>query len=247
MDRRCAVRAPFGDERGFVHKRLFKAAKGFLTSGPIGAVGGFLAPQTTTVARSPFGLQASGLLVRSSAEGALPCPAGFFKLPNGDCQQSAFQRAPAPPMRGINIPGPRRFDPFSVVRGIFPPDVTARADVFGEARVGRFGAGLEPVSIDRMFLRCPTGSVLGKQEADGSFLCYNRRDISNKERKWPRGRRPLLTGGDMRAISTAASAARKLQAKQKQLQELGLLKKPAPRKAAPKQLAAGHHAHVAHD
>lgn len=31
------------DQRGFVHRRLFGGAKGFLTGGPAGAVGGFLA------------------------------------------------------------------------------------------------------------------------------------------------------------------------------------------------------------
>ena len=77
-------------------------------------------------------------------------------------------------------------------------------------------------------------------------LCYNKRDISNKERFWPRGRRPLLTGGEMRCISIASSAAKKLQRKQKQLRELGLLKAP-PTRRPKKQLAAGHHAHVSHD
>ena len=246
MDRRSGIRPPSGDQRGFVHKRLFKAAKGFLEGGPIGALTGFVSPtqrRDTFRPPSPFGLQPSGLLRRSSAEGALPCPAGFFKLPNGDCQRSAFPQAPARPVQPVPGLG-------GLIQRIIPGGGTGLqvpGDVFGEARVGRFGAGLEPVSIDRMFLRCPRGSVLGKQEADGSFLCYNRRDISNKERKWPRGRRPLLTGGDMRAISTAASAAKKLQAKQKQLMSMGMLPKPAPRRAAPKQLAPGHHAHVSHD
>jgi len=31
-----------GDRRGFVHKKLFGAAKGFLSGGPTGAIGGFL-------------------------------------------------------------------------------------------------------------------------------------------------------------------------------------------------------------
>jgi len=87
---------------------------------------------------------------------------------------------------------------------------------------------------------CPRGSVLGK---DG--LCYNKRDIPNSQREWPRGRRPLLTGGEMRCISVAASAAKKLQRKQKQLMAMGLLKRPASRRAA--RLAPGHHAHVSHD
>ncbi|MEE8488685.1 MAG: hypothetical protein V3S43_00005, partial [Acidimicrobiia bacterium] len=72
-----------------------------------------------------------------------------------------------------------------------------------------------------------------------------KRDIKNSERKWPVGRRPLLTGGEMRCITIAAGAAKRLQRKQKQLQALGMLKKPARR--ASKRLAPGHHAHQEHD
>lgn len=93
--------------------------------------------------------------------------------------------------------------------------------------MGRFGAGFEPDVSAITTRRCGRGAVLG---VDG--ICYNRRDLRNSERFWPRGRRPLLTGGDMRCISVASSAAKKLQKKQKQLQELGLLKPPARRARA---------------
>jgi len=33
-----------GDSRGFVHKRLIRAARGFVTGGPAGAASGFLSP-----------------------------------------------------------------------------------------------------------------------------------------------------------------------------------------------------------
>ncbi len=108
----------------------------------------------------------------------------------------------------------------------------------GEAVMGRFGAGLQPgvATINRAV--CLTGMILGE---DG--LCYNKGQITNSQRMWPRGRRPLLTGGDMRAIAIAARAGRRLEATTKRLQGLGMIKKPASRRALPrhqhaKQIAA---------
>jgi len=111
----------------------------------------------------------------------------------------------------------------------------------GDAVMGQFGAALEPGIRSTATRVCPRGTVLG---TDG--LCYNRRDIKNSERWWPKGRAPLLTGGEMRCISIASRAANKLQRKQKQLIELGMLKPPA-RRSTQKRLAPGHHAHVQHD
>lgn len=91
----------------------------------------------------------------------------------------------------------------------------------GEAVMGMFGAALAPMQTQRSVSRCIPGMVLGK---DG--LCYNRRDLTNKQRKWPKGRRPLLTGGELNAISKAARAAKRVKGTQKKLQRLGLLKKP---------------------
>jgi len=104
----------------------------------------------------------------------------------------------------------------------------------GDAVNGRYGAALEPgvMQINRSV--CLKGMTLGN---DG--LCYNKGSISNKERMWPRGRRPLLTGGDMRAIAIAARAGTKLEGATKRLRSLGMMKRlPAPRKApAPHQHA----------
>jgi len=97
----------------------------------------------------------------------------------------------------------------------------------GEAVMGRYGAALEPGSqiIDRAI--CLRGMQLGD---DG--LCYNKSQITNKQRMWPAGRKPLLTGGDLRAISIAARAGRKLDQTTKRLRTLGMMKAlPAPRKA----------------
>lgn len=99
----------------------------------------------------------------------------------------------------------------------------------GDAVMGRYGAALEPgvQMIERSV--CLPGMHLAN---DG--LCYNKGAITNKQRQWPRGRRPLLTGGDMRAIGIAARAGAKLDRTTKRLRALGMMKKlPAPRKAAP--------------
>ena len=98
----------------------------------------------------------------------------------------------------------------------------------GEAVMGRYGAALEPGSqiIDRAI--CLRGMQLGD---DG--LCYNKSQITNKQRMWPAGRKPLLSGGDMRAIAIASRAGRRLEGATKRLQRMGMMKKPASRRALP--------------
>jgi len=218
-----------GDVRHFIHKKIFGGLKGLvggvlsggLGGGLKGAIGGFL----------------------SGGEKAVPmatqCPPGFDATPSGcvpRARPSLFlplAQQQLPPSQFIRPPAPRRQDGGTRIGPLTAPGVT------GEAVLGQFGAGTEPEVFDTMVRRCPRKSVLG---ADG--ICYNRGDLRNSDRWWPRGRRPLLTGGDMRAISTASSAAKKLQRKQKQLQMLGLLKKPAARSRP--QLPAGHRAELRH-
>jgi len=108
----------------------------------------------------------------------------------------------------------------------------------GEAVMGRYGAGIAPGNrvINRAV--CLRGMQLGN---DG--VCYNKSQITNKERMWPAGRKPLLTGGDMRCISTAARAAGRLERTTKRLQKIGIMKKAAPRR---KMITSGpteHHHH----
>ena len=91
--------------------------------------------------------------------------------------------------------------------------------------MGRYGAALIPGTqiIDRAV--CLPGMQLGD---DG--LCYNKGSITNSQRMWPRGRRPLLTGGDMSAIAIAARAGSKLDRTTKRLRSLGMMKAlPKPR------------------
>jgi len=106
---------------------------------------------------------------------------------------------------------------------------------FGDATVGQFGVGLVPAEVAISRSVCPTGMQLGK---DG--LCYNRGVLTNRQRLWPKARAPLLTGGERNAITKAAAAGRKLERASKQLQRIGLMKKPSrrslPRPTAPRAL-----------
>ena len=233
-----------GDVRNFIHRRIIGAIgggiTGILTGNPLaaaaGAIRGF----------------AGGGSVAAAVPQATTCPPGFVNT-GGGCVPRFSPTSSQPSTLG----GLRRFVggrgvPGTVggQDGFFPPPTPAQAELrdrlgreidpaAGVAVMGRFGAGFEPEVIMTDTRRCGRGAVLG---VDG--LCYNRRDLRNSDRFWPRGRRPLLTGGEVRAISVASSAAKKLERKQKQLMELGLLKRPTrSRRAAP----AGHRATLTHD
>ena len=244
------LRTVLGDQRGFVHRRIFggiKGALGGILGGPSGvfggALGGFLQPSggppivtPDSAGGCPPRMQNNGrgqCVPLGTVDSAGGCPPGFTPTVSGDCQPKG------PKSRALTFaPMPSSFaQDFDIrVQGQPPPD--RQLLPFGEAVMGRFGAGLKPAFFSQQVRRCPRGAILGAPEADGTSLCYNRGQISNKQRAWPRGRRPLLTGGEMRAISIASSAADKLQRKQKQLQKMGMLKLPAARRVAPKQLAA---------
>ena len=142
----------------------------------------------------------------------LPCPSPLVVAPDGHCV----------------APGSGHF------RQHFGGEGGRGVIAVGEAVMGRYGAGLRPGSmlIDRAI--CLKGMQLGD---DG--ICYNKSQISNKQRQWPAGRKPLLSGGDMRAISIAARAGRRLEGATKRLQRLGMMKKPTSsrRSLAPHQHA----------
>ena len=247
---------PAGDIRGFVHKKIARGVvggvTGFIRGGPGGAVGGAVS-----------GFVSGG----TGAIQAAVCPPGFDPTAAGGCQpRSVSFRAPRftsftqslRPSGRVDTIEPRgapRVVPTPGIRGfvqrVVPGGATgleveqngmmpaAAMGAPGLATLGRFGAAVEPTFRSSTIRDCPRGMVLAVDS-----LCYSRRDVRNSERFWPRGRRPLLTGGEMRAISTAASAARKLQRKQKDLQELGLLPKPTARRK--KGAVAGHKATLAH-
>ncbi len=234
------LRAALGDERGIIHRRgsFFRRLGGTLL-GSVPIVGG--------VAKGL--LETAGVLESR----ATACPPTHFLNPAGQCQLRFAGGAALPcgPRQVRDASGvcqtvprgdPRLLAPTAAAQVLQPGapiGIEGQLLAVGEAVLGRFGAGFKPAVFSQQVRLCPRGSILGAPEADGTSLCYNRGQISNKERMWPRGRRPLLTGGEMRAITIASGAARKLQAKHKQLQELGLLKKPVARKAAPKALGPG--------
>jgi len=214
------------DVRNLIHKSRFTrgivgGVKGFLTGGPIGAFGG----------------AAEGFTSRGRRGGS----------PGQAVSETSVQRLPGGGPR-LNV-GPRSFAnirTFAPTAGCIPPfredPVTGRCKffigtgsgpetgpgAFGDATMGRFGAALEPTAETMVHLSCLPGMVLGR---DG--LCYNRRDISNKDRKWPKGRRPLGTPGELAALSKAASFGRRMETTVKRMQKIGVLKKPSRARRAP--------------
>jgi len=210
------------DQRNFVHKRLFGAAGGFLTGGPGGALRGF----------------AGGGSRRSGGQPTAPAVRRF----DGRALNASRGLACGPGMvpRGRNgacIPD-KKPGVIAAIQRAVPGGATGRFQGAGEAVLGQFGAGLAPFVEDRMVRSCLPGMVLGK---DG--LCYNRRDISNKEREYPKGTRPLGTPGEMAALRKAASFGRRMETTVKRMQKIGVLKTPkrgrsAPRRA-PRQLLPG--------
>jgi len=240
------------DQRGFIHTRLLGGIGGFFTGGPLGAAAGFAkkprARPTLPTGRAPaLPSEDAKQLGRGAKFGGAEF-AGISRAFGRGTRARSLAAAGAEP----DCKFPKRFDPRTGMCRVFlgeesgrdrPRDERERARTrevapVGDAVMGRFGAGLEPgvEVIERSV--CLTGMILGE---DG--LCYNKGQISNTQRMWPRGRRPLLTGGDMRAISIAARAGKKVEATTKRLQGLGMIKKPAPRRALPrhehaKQIAA---------
>lgn len=224
---------------GFVHKRLGRAVKGFVTSGfsPSGAAAGFISPAprgrapTRTTPRRPL---SRSLTARPSASGAAEKQAG----------RSLKFSAGVPTVAGACI-WPARTDPITGECKLFIGDKPGIDDPerrfeVGDAVMGRYGAAYHPGSqiVDRAI--CLAGDVVGD---DG--LCYPKSSLTNRQRAWPRGRRPLLTGGEMKAISVAARAGKRLEMAQKRLQKIGLMKKPAPRRA--KQITSGPTSHHHHE
>lgn len=66
------------------------------------------------------------------------------------------------------------------------------------------GPGMLPIRApfreQRLTLSCGPGWVLGMDE-----LCYPKQMLPNKWRKWPKGTKPFLTGGEVRVLRRAKS------------------------------------------
>jgi hypothetical protein len=182
---------------------LVGGAVGFVTGGIPGAVAGAVAG-------------ASG---GEPAQGSQPIPGGDLGQIPG---QSSGLAAPTqcPPDR-IRV-GNQCVKPGAALPGGEPLTVPAGGNGKAMGPIGMSGG--TPMTSSQETRRCGRGNVLGR---DG--LCYDRRVIRNSDRMWPKGRKPLLTGGELNAISTAARAAGRVKRTQKKLEKLGLLKKPTRR------------------
>lgn len=224
-----------GDERGFVHKRILGIVSRVAPiipipgAGLIGQLAGAIAKQParatvprSTTARPTFaGFQGKQLGRQLKFGEGVSTTGQMFAGPGITCQPPS-QLDPRTGRCVVPTPGLRgrlqRFLPGGET-GFTPAPRTAAGPV-GDAVMGQFGAALQPgiMTIERSV--CIPGMQLGK---DG--LCYNKGAITNSQRMWPRGRRPLLTGGDMRAIGIAARAGAKLERTTKRLRSLGMMKK----------------------
>lgn len=240
------------DRRGIFHKRILGAAVGFLAGGPSAAVVGFArgggggrraARPSAPVLHSEFAGIGLGTLGPISAQGTPRARRAFEEIQfrkTGTVPTASALAVPSIPGVGCILPWRRAPDGSCK---IFLGDQPGRDDTpVGDAVMGRYGAGLQPgVEVINRSV-CLPGMVLGD---DG--ICYNKGQVPNKRRMWPRGRKPLLTGGEMNAITTAARAARRVKATTKKLQSLGMLERPkAARKArAPesKVVIVDHHDH----
>lgn len=195
------------DSRGFVHKKLIGVAGNLLGFVPGG-----------DIIKSGISLVGSALSRGGRVSHQFPGQFGtgngfqfrsFDDRKNGRCAQQA-----CPPGTKWSSEICACLSPRS------PAGRDPRFGFSGEAVMGRFGPAEVPVSRMTETRVCDRGMKLGK---DG--LCYAK--LTNKERLYPRGRRPLLTGGDMRSISRARSAGIRMANAKSDLVAIGMLK-PAP-------------------
>jgi len=243
IDLQSTCKRPPNERRHFVHKRIIGAVSGFVGSGfnPLGAVGGFLRSGGGGGAVHPTSLAPqrgncpSGRVQTPAGCVPAPCPDGSPRsIINGRCGASA-QVVRSPGLRGAA----ERFFPGGATG--FEVDFGGQAPP-GDAVMGRFGSALEPFVEDRMHRSCLPGMVLGR---DG--LCYNtgRNGIANRDRMWPKERKPLGTPGELNAVTTASRFAKRVQSNTKRLQKMGMLPKPKAG-ASRRQIAAEVRAEMHH-
>lgn len=115
-----------------------------------------------------------------------PCPEGHFEF-NGRCV---------------------RIDPTAALPGGDP--FVSTQPTFGSAVVGAFGIpALQPSVVGningRPIRRCPTGSVLGKDD-----LCYMKGSIPRKFRKWAPAPKPPMSAADAKALRRIGTLQRRV-------------------------------------
>lgn len=205
-----------GDQRGFIHKKILRGIG--KVAGIAGAIGIPGAGTVSTIARTLAGSQKqAGTRAKFEPE-LLTRGQGLTRTGFLPC---------LPPFRIDPRTGECRF----FIGGQTGVDDT----LIGEAIMGQYGAGVVPGNqvIDRAV--CLKGMQLGN---DG--VCYNKAQLRNKDRMWPAGRKPLLTGGDMRAISIAARAGRRMDQATTRLRKLGMMKRFRPRRLSRSRHTSGY-------
>jgi len=198
---------PPNGERRFIHKKIV---------GGIISIGSSLLPGGGIV--KDIGRRIIGSLIPGRTE----TPTVHQVIPGGSNIIPGIISGIIGDGNGQECPTGTVFDPeggFCVA----PESPFGASRVGGDVMMGRFGPAQAPVEEQRFIARCEKGMVLGK---DG--LCYDH--LPNRDRKYPRGRRPLLTGGDMRSISKARTAGNRLANAKQDLIAIGMLKPAGPRK-----------------
>ena len=212
------------DTREFFHKSFIGKALGGVVKTLIpGASTAISIAETILPRRTPRTTIPTTVIPETFAPtrditGRIPGDISMFPLPiHGNGPSGNGAAACNPPMIWDDARG------FCVA----PTSPLGAATFGGDAVMGRFGPAQVPGSRVVDVATCGTGMALGK---DG--LCYDH--LPNRDRKYPRGRRPLLTGGDMRAISRARRAGNRLANTKNDLVAIGMLK-PAPSKRRKKR------------
>ena len=189
----------------FVHKRLIGAAIGLVTGGPGAAVSGFV--------RGGGSRRFTGA-DRGASLGGRDCPPGTELNRRGNCAVLAG----LPGLGGAELP--QRFQPTE--RAFRPETAVATRGGTMQDRGVAVGPGMHfanPEVVPSTRLQCPRFMVLGWDD-----LCYEKGGkfgISNSRRKWPRGTRPFLTGGEV-ACMVRADKLKNSKRNKKLFKQLGL-------------------------
>ena len=208
-----------GDERPFIHKKIL---------GGISAITGAIPiiPGSSVVSRITGALAGGGARMPTARVTPVAIATRSF---GQDVKFPEFAGGVAPGADCL-IPFQRRDPRDGKCKFALGERVGRDDQPIGDVVMGQYGAGEVPgvMAVDRSV--CRRGMQLGN---DG--VCYNKTQISNKQRMWPAGRKPLLTGGEMRAIGIAARAGRRMDGATKRLRKLGMMKAlPASRRAPSK-------------
>jgi len=230
-------RTPPHDIRGIFHKRLARAAVGFLTGGPTAALAGLVSGGGGGGSQPGRGVQrerkAAKALELTSERIAVGrahlAPVQAFETPRiASLTRSLVATVGGAPVRSFRGGGPSNLLGIPCIPPWFRNPVTGKCEldlvrgpggggtgpirdqpgtdlvVFEDAVTGAFGMpAIRPVVQMRAHSTCPKGMVLGDDE-----LCYPRAVLrrDSRFRKWRPGTRPVLTGGEVRAIAKGRSA-----------------------------------------